>query len=161
LTHEPDLRLIQLQEELLRFETFDETIAEELGKLVIAIAQSSNLTLTVLVRIAGSPVFVKALPGTSPANFYWANRKANLVELYGQSSYRLGLQAKESNKDLLQEAGLDASQYAAHGGGFPIRLQNGLLIGSLTVSGLPQRDDHVLASNAIASYLNVSIGQLK
>jgi len=69
--------------------------------------------------------------------------------------------AKESNKDLLQEAGLDASQYAAHGGGFPIRLQNGLLIGSLTVSGLPQRDDHVLASNAIASYLNVSIGQLK
>ncbi|MEN9753212.1 MAG: hypothetical protein RL670_903, partial [Actinomycetota bacterium] len=91
--------------------------------------------------------------GTAPANYYWANRKANLTELYAQSSYRLGLEGKISGNDVLDLAGLSRSEYASHGGCFPIRTRDSGLVGSITVSGLPQREDHILVTAAVAAYL--------
>ncbi len=155
-----DIEIVKQQEAELIFEKFNETAAVELGNVAIERAAKANQPVTVVVRLGGSPVFVQAMPGTAPANFYWANRKANLVELYGQSSYQLGLNSKKSGDDLVAVAGLNANDYSAHGGCFPIRVQNVGLIGSITVSGLPQREDHILVSNAIATYLKVKIAQL-
>ena len=160
MNFENDLRILAEQEELLRFESFDESTAEALVRTAVEQAGGKDLSVTALVRIAGSPVYLSAMPGTTPSNFYWATRKANLVELYGQSSYRLGLSAKQSGKDILEEAGLNPSNYAAHGGSFPIRLTNGLLIGSFTVSGLPQRVDHNVAASALAALLKINVEQL-
>jgi uncharacterized protein (UPF0303 family) len=41
----------------------------------------------------------------------------------------------------------------AHGGSFPIRLAGPTCIGAITVSGLPQRDDHDLLTRTLASFL--------
>ena len=44
--------------------------------------------------------------------------------------------------------------HAAHGGAFPVRLPNAGVIGVVTVSGLPQADDHALVVEAIETFLH-------
>jgi uncharacterized protein (UPF0303 family) len=49
---------------------------------------------------------------------------------------------------------------ATHGGSFPIYLTGGVCIGSITVSGLPQREDHELVVGVLASHLAVPMAQI-
>lgn len=150
-----DLVAVINQEENFIFESFNEDGALKLGDIARQLAVKASTPVTILVRLSGSPVFLSAMVGTSPANFYWATRKANLVELYGQSSYRLGLDGRISGTEVIEVAGLDKAKYASHGGGFPIRTKASGLVGSVTISGLPQRDDHILVTSAIAAFLGL------
>ena len=45
--------------------------------------------------------------------------------------------------------------YAAHRGAFPIRIRDVGVIGTVTVSGLPQADDHAFVTEMIGSFLGV------
>jgi uncharacterized protein (UPF0303 family) len=51
--------------------------------------------------------------------------------------------------------GLGLADYAAHGGGFPLWVRGVGCVGSVIVSGMPQRDDHHVAVAAIAKVLGV------
>ena len=51
--------------------------------------------------------------------------------------------------------------YAAHGGSFPITLRNMGCIGAITVSGLPQRQDHALVVAVLAEHLGQEANRLK
>ncbi|MGX9522529.1 heme-binding protein [Vibrio mediterranei] len=46
----------------------------------------------------------------------------------------------------------DAKKYCAHDGSFPIRIKGSGLVGAITVSGLPQADDHSLIVNTLRGY---------
>jgi uncharacterized protein (UPF0303 family) len=46
--------------------------------------------------------------------------------------------------------------YAAHGGSFPINITGSGLIGTATVSGLPQAADHALVVEAIERFLGLA-----
>ncbi|MFW5807997.1 MAG: heme-binding protein, partial [Spirochaetota bacterium] len=48
---------------------------------------------------------------------------------------------------------LPESEYAPHGGSFPILLRNTGIIGTVTVSGLAQEEDHDLVVEALSEYL--------
>jgi uncharacterized protein (UPF0303 family) len=48
---------------------------------------------------------------------------------------------------------LPFSDYAAHGGSFPLTVTNAGAIGSVTISGLPQRADHELVIEALCAAL--------
>ena len=41
------------------------------------------------------------------------------------------------------------NEFAAHGGGVPVSVGGSGVIGSVTVSGLPQREDHELVVEAL------------
>jgi len=56
-----------------------------------------------------------------------------------QSAYH-----SSANRPPWGERGADPRDYATHGGGFPIFLVGTGCIGAITVSGLPERDDHML-----------------
>jgi uncharacterized protein (UPF0303 family) len=52
---------------------------------------------------------------------------------------------------------LPASDYAVHGGGFPLALESLGCIGAITVSGVPQREDHGIVADGLAAFLKVDL----
>lgn len=158
---EQDLARIALQEQTLRFEKFDERIAWELGCSMRAAAEKRGAALAIDIFAGGHTLFGCALPGATPNNANWVRRKRNTVLHFQRSSYGLGLQLEREKVDLPGKFGLPLADYAVHGGGFPVRLANAGAIGAITVSGLPQREDHNFVVQALAGFLGKSLEALK
>lgn len=152
-----DITKAERHEQLLQFASFDEATAWELGSRMRARALADGQSVTIDIRRGNDCLFFSAMPGTTPANADWARRKRNLVNLLHMSSYRVGLLAA-SGSDAMAAMALDPRDHAPHGGCFPIRVVGTGVVGSVTVSGLPQRDDHQLAVDTIADVLGVDLG---
>ncbi len=149
-----DIGALKRQEDLLQFKHFNEADAWALGTQMQARAAERNLPLVMDIRIGIRPLFYVAMPGTTPENPDWVRRKVNTVYRFEACSYRVGLEYKASGKLFDQSRGIDPMQYAPAGGGFPIRLA-GSLVGAVTVSGVPQRDDHNFVAESLAAFLGV------
>jgi len=155
-----DLERIALQERELQFDSMDEQTAWEIGTRLRALAEVRGLSVVIDVRRFGQPLFYTALKATTPDNVEWVRRKSNSVARFHRSSYGLGLHLKSKN-DSLEARGLPTAEYASHGGSFPIVVKNAGIVGSVTVSGLPQRDDHELVVEALCGILNRDHSRLK
>ena len=161
---EDDLNRIARQERELQWTSFNEDDAWQLGSTLRELAVERQLAVVIDIRRfaphlgnqAGAPLFYAALHGTSPDNSEWARRKANIVARLHRSSYAIGLALKARNMTLQEKYNLPAADYASHGGAFPIALAATGVIGSVTVSGLPQRDDHELVVSVLQEYLGAS-----
>jgi uncharacterized protein (UPF0303 family) len=105
------------------------------------------------VRRFGQPLFYCALPGTSPDNAEWVRRKANVVARFHRSSYAVGLELQVKESNLTEKYALPAADYASHGGSFPVAVVGAGVVGSITVSGLPQRADHELVVEMLCEEL--------
>lgn len=155
-----DLEGVALQEGQLQFDYLDEQTAWEIGTMLRTLAEQRGLSIVIDVRRFGQPLFYTALKGTTPDNVEWVRRKSNSVARFHRSSYGLGLHLKSKN-DSLETRGLPTADYASHGGSFPIKVKNAGIVGSVTVSGLPQRDDHELVVEALCGLLNHDYSKLK
>ena len=155
-----DLARIDEQLRRLRFTRFDETDAWELGADLRRRAVDRGVAVTIEIRIAGSTVFMCAMAGTSPANADWARRKRNVVELLHQPSYAVGLEEIRDGRSVLAQMGRPDHEVASHGGSFPIIVDGVGCIGAVTVSGLPQRDDHELVVEALAARCGVDVADV-
>lgn len=151
-----DIERLTHHEAVLCFDAFDAAVAWTLGSRLKALAEARAAAVTIEIRLSGELVFFHAMPGTAPANADWARRKRNSVELLGHSSYRIGRELQRDASTLQAKMGLPERDYASHGGSFPLRLVGGLCIGSVTVSGLPQREDHALVVQALAELCGVA-----
>ncbi len=152
-----DMAKAEEHERLLVFAAFDEETAWELGNRIRAKAQAADQAVAIDIRRGDDVLFFSAMPGTAPANADWARRKRNLVNLLHMSSYRIGLLSAKGF-DAVAAMGLDPRDHAPHGGCFPIRVAGTGVVGSVAVSGLPQREDHKLAVDAIAELLGLDLG---
>ena len=161
MTISDDIARIALQEQELQFVSFDEETAWKLGSRIRALAIARNHGLVVDVRRFGQPLFYTALPGTTPDNVEWVRRKGNVVARFHRSSYAIGRELEETKSNLLDRYGLQLTDYAGHGGSFPLRVAGAGCIGSVTVSGLPQRADHQLAVEALCAELGRSFEALQ
>jgi uncharacterized protein (UPF0303 family) len=112
------------------------------------------------VRRFGQPLFYTALEGTTPDNVEWVRRKNNIVARYHRSSYGMGLQMNLKG-ETLEQRGHAVADFAAHGGAFPIVVEGAGIVGSVTISGLPQRRDHELVIEALCSLLGKDYSALK
>jgi len=149
MTIDHDLSRIALQEEMLRFDSFDLSTAWVLGNLLHDLATERDLAVAIDITLHAMPVFYVALPGSTPDNANWIRRKRAMVLRYFRSSYASGLELKKAGKTV-ENNGLSSADYAAHGGSFPIHVHGTGCIGAVTVSGLPQREDHNLVVEALA-----------
>ena len=156
-----DLARITLQEQELQFTAFDEETAWRIGSTVRQLAVTRKLSLVVDVRRPAQQLFYSALPGTTPDNVEWIRRKSNVTARFHRSSYALRLELEDKKSNLLDRYGLPVSDFSAHGGCFPIRVKGAGVIGSITVSGLPDRSDHQLAVEALCVELGRSFDSLR
>ena len=155
-----DLERVGLQERELQLDRFDEQTAWDLGSRLRALAEERGLAIVIDVRRFGQPLFYTALKGTTPDNVEWVRRKSNVVARFHRSSYGVGLYMKTKN-DSLEARGLPISEYASHGGSFPLKVRGAGAVGSVTVSGLPQRADHELVVEVLCRLLNRGYDEFK
>jgi uncharacterized protein (UPF0303 family) len=147
-----DLAIIARQEAELHFPSFDYDTAWRLGLSVRDLAIARGQSIVIDIRRFGQPhqpLFYTALAGTTPDNQRWVQRKINVVARFHRSSYAIGLTLELNKRSFSDRYNLPDADYAAHGGCFPIHIAGTGIIGSVTVSGLPQRDDHNLVVEAL------------
>jgi uncharacterized protein (UPF0303 family) len=114
-------------------------------------ARQDALGVAIDVHLHSMPAFYAALPGSTADNLGWVRRKRGLVLRFFQSSYAIGRKLAAQQTTLEEKFGLSGSDYAAHGGSFPINVAGTGCIGAVTVSGLPQRDDHEMVVRALCA----------
>ena len=144
---------VEAQEAELRFPSLSNEEAVALGASIAEKARSRGLAVTVDVHRAGQQLFHLALPGTSADNDEWIRRKVRVVMRFGHSSFLVGLKLKLSGSTLEEKHCVSSLEYSAHGGSFPVSIPGTGIVGAVTVSGLPQEEDHALVVESIREFL--------
>jgi len=147
------LEKLLAEEQRLQFSAFNEDTAWQIGSWLVKYAVKNALPITIDIRRGEQQLFHASRPGASADNDEWIKRKVRLVNRFGHSSYYLGQLLKSEGKRIEEKFLLPESEYAPHGGCFPILLKGTGMVGTLTVSGLPQLEDHKLVVSAISHYL--------
>lgn len=156
-----DIERVALQERELVLPRLDVQTAWELGTRLRAMAVERGLAVVIDVRRFGQPLFYTALEGTTPDNVEWVRRKCNVVARFHCSSYAIGLRDKSKNESVYESQGLSLADFATHGGSFPLSVAGAGVVGSVTVSGLPQRKDHELVVEALCDLLGRDYAALR
>jgi uncharacterized protein (UPF0303 family) len=144
---------VKAQETELVLTRFDNTDAWTLGTILVSLAQERGLAVTVDITRGQQQLFHAAMPGTAAHNDVWIARKVTTVRELGMSSYLAGLMQKRGGKTFESQPWIDPLRFSGHGGSFPITVAGVGVVGTVTVSGLPQEADHALAVEAITVFL--------
>ena len=150
---DPELEELLQQEEELQFNAFTNTTAWELGSALVDAAQRDRLGVTIDIRRGDQQLFHAALPGTTPNNDAWIESKNRVVRRFGHSSFYVGAKHRLEGTTLAERERVDPTLYADHGGAFPVIVRGVGPVGTVTVSGLPQADDHRLVVDVLRAFL--------
>ncbi|WP_405664258.1 heme-degrading domain-containing protein [Streptomyces sp. RK9] len=148
----PSITELEEQERRLTLRRFTHDDAWALGSLLVEMAREREAPVAVDIRRGGQQLFHAALPGSTPDNDAWIDRKRRVVERYGCSSYLVGSRFRAKGTTFEESSRLDPDRYAAHGGAFPIAVEGAGVIGTVVVSGLPQIADHALVVAALERF---------
>jgi len=152
--HQQLLATLLEHEQELQFTEFSNETALSLGLALVDAAKRGSKAITIDICRNGQQLFHCAMPGTSADNDAWIRRKNNVVNRYGHSSFYVGTDFRARGKNFDIDARLDPDQYAAHGGAFPLIVRGAGAMGTITVSGLPQAEDHELVVQEIRRFLS-------
>ena len=114
------LKQLLQEEQDLQFTHFNEETAWEIGKALVEKATQKNLSITIDITRGEQQLFHASRPGTSADNDHWVRRKVRLVNRFGHSSFYIGQMLKHKGKTLEEAYLISESDYAPHGGCFPI-----------------------------------------
>ncbi|MFJ8250156.1 heme-degrading domain-containing protein [Streptomyces sp. NPDC094466] len=151
-TTAPSVSELIAQERRLTLPRFSHDDAFALGSLLVALARERQAPVAIDIRRGAQQLFHAALPGSSADNDAWIDRKRKVVERYGESSFLVGARFRAKGTTFEESSRLDPDTYAAHGGSFPIAVEGAGVIGTVTVSGLPQAEDHAMVVEALERF---------
>ncbi len=140
------------EEETLQFSVFDNVMAWRVGSRLAEMATERGLGVTIDICRNGQQLFHCALPGTSADNDEWIKRKNRVVNRYGHSSLYVGMRYRSQGATFEEKSRLNPDEYAAHGGAFPIIIARVGVVGTVTISGLAQEEDHQLVVSALREF---------
>ncbi|WHM38577.1 heme-degrading domain-containing protein [Streptomyces sp. BPTC-684] len=146
----PELEAQEAELELPRFTHEDAWV---LGSLLRELAVARRAPVTIDIHRGTQQLFRCALPGSTPDNDAWIDRKRRVTERYAAASYLVGARFRAKNTTFEASSRLDPDTYAAHGGAFPLRVTGTGVIGTVTVSGLPQVEDHALVVEGLRVFM--------
>jgi uncharacterized protein (UPF0303 family) len=150
-----DLERLLLEEQQLQFSAFNEETAWQIGCWLVEYAIKNELPITIDIRRGEQQLFHVSRPGTSADNDEWVKRKVRLVNRFGHSSYYLGQTLKCEGRTIEEKYLLPESEFAPHGGCFPIIVKGTGMVGTITVSGLAQEEDHKVVVQALRHFMEV------
>jgi uncharacterized protein (UPF0303 family) len=133
--------------------SFDNADAWVLGSLLVSAAVARDASVTIDIRRPVQILFHHARPGTTADNDTWVDRKSRTAFHFEESSWLVRQRFLARGEAFEEASGLDLRRYAAHGGAVPLRVAGAGTVAVVTVSGLPQREDHELVVTTIAEYL--------
>lgn len=156
-----DLERIALQEQRLQFDRFDADVAWKIGSALRSAAAADGKSVAIDITLAQAPLFYCAMLGATPNNAEWIRRKKNVLDRFHKSTYAVGLEYKRNDATLEERTGAPLVDFVTAGGCFPIRLKgSAAVLGSITVSGLPERHDHDLVVRVLAEHLGVELASV-
>jgi uncharacterized protein (UPF0303 family) len=141
------------EEETLQFASFNEDTAWQIGSWLVQHATVNSLPITIDITRGQHQLFHASRPGTAADNDEWVKRKVRLVYRFGHSSFYIGQLLKSKGQRIEDVYLVPEGEYAPHGGCFPVLVAGTGQVGTITVSGLPQEEDHKLVVLAIRTYL--------
>ncbi|WP_247828114.1 heme-degrading domain-containing protein [Arthrobacter antioxidans] len=136
----------------LQFTRFTNDDAVALGQLIVQLGAGRNLPIAVCIRRPDHILFRAALDGTTPDNDYWLDAKSRTAERYLVPSLLVGLRGRRNGGRVEDDPLFDTTMFAAHGGSFPLYIQGVGPVATVTVSGLPQLEDHRLVVEALRTF---------
>lgn len=149
------VKVLNQQEDMLKFDTFTNKEAFELGTRMAQKVYDAGQSLAIgIFNVAGMAVYQHVTPGATVNNTLWMRRKFNTVMNRERSSLWFTVTSEMRGKDLVAHV-LDTNDYALVGGGFPIRLKTGELVAVAVVSAFPHYEDHQFIVDALAEYLGI------
>ncbi len=151
------LQTLAQQEETLQFERFDNDAALAVGLWIVEEVRKRGKSVTVNVTRNGQVLFHHAMTGATADQADWIRRKNNTVQRFCRSSYYMGISYKSRGSTFEDVKYLDDIEYAGHGGAFPLLIRGVGLVGTVTVSGLAQADDHALVVAALQAQLDAQL----
>ena len=157
LDREARVAILKKQEQQAQFQSFTEEIAFDLGSVVYGIARGKRAPVVINIRTSDRALFHAAMPGATPDNDEWVRRKSNVVLRYHVSSLQFGDTLALKGRVINPDMGIDMMNFASHGGSFPIRVKKAGVVAAITVSGLPQLDDHRMIIEALDQYLKIEL----
>ncbi|ACI51674.1 protein of unknown function DUF336 [Gluconacetobacter diazotrophicus PA1 5] len=156
-----DLERIARQERELILPGLTEEDAWIMGCWLRQTANERRHPIAIDIRRGGHTLFSASLDGATPDNLGWIARKARVAARFHRSSYAVGLQLLQEGKTIAERFGLPEAEYAPFGGAFPLRVRGVGVVGTLCVSGLPQREDHRLVVEALATFIDVPLDTIQ
>jgi len=143
------LKTLLAQEEEIQLRRFDNDTAWLLGQSLKKSLEGLAAAAAIEVYAFEQVIFSYAMKNSTRDHQEWLKRKRQAVMRFGHSSYYLGQYNLAKQRDFERQAHIDAKEYCAHGGAFPIRIKDCGLVGVATISGLAQEDDHNLVVAAL------------
>ncbi|MRW84426.1 heme-degrading domain-containing protein [Pseudoduganella sp. FT26W] len=147
------LQTLTQQEEELQFTAFSSDTALTLGLKIVELAKAKQKIITVNITVNDKVLFHHAMQGAAADQADWIRRKNNVVARFGRCSFYIGIDHKHRGVAFDEIKYLDPQDYAANGGAFPITIKGTGMIGTVTVSGLRQAEDHALVVEALRAVL--------
>jgi uncharacterized protein (UPF0303 family) len=147
------IRRIEDETRTLQFTKFDRHDALALGLLLVELGTTRNLPIAIDIRQGDHILFHASLTGATADNGFWVERKSRTAQRYEAPSLLVGLRGRLGGGRLEDNAWFDQVRYATHGGSFPLCVRGTGLVGTVTVSGLPQKADHDLIVEALSLFL--------
>ncbi|MGY1827943.1 heme-degrading domain-containing protein [Blastococcus sp. SYSU DS0541] len=149
----PTVAELAAEEQELQLTSFTHDDAWVLGCALVAAARRDAAPVAIEIVRNGQRLFSVALPGATPDNASWIERKSRVVHRFGHSSLHVRQDSIERGTTFEAEFGLDPQLYAAHGGAFPLLVRDVGPVGVVAVSGLPQLADHRMVTTVLAEHL--------
>ncbi|HEV3313125.1 MAG TPA: heme-degrading domain-containing protein [Chloroflexota bacterium] len=147
------LKKLLKQEQEVQFDEFTNETAIAIGNRLVEIGLDEGLPIAVDVRRCGQQIFHAGLPGSTADNDAWIERKCRVVLRFFHSSFYMGVRFRSQGTTIEAKYLLPESEFAPHGGAFPVIVRNVGVVGCVTVSGLAQEKDHDLVVRVLRGFI--------
>ena len=149
------INVLRMQEEILQFTHFTNEDAWELGMMLVAESRRRELDCAVSIRRNnGYTVFKYAGNTTNLNNERWMERTFETVRTMEKSSLLLYSELQQAG-ETLEDIALNPAEHSCFGGGFPIRVEEVGVVGSILVSNQNPYINHDIIIRTLGRYLHV------